>query len=279
VRLFLEKVKVIADIGINHNGSMEVAKDIIRLCNASGVNYVKFQKRFPHVCVPESQKYLAKSTLWGDMAYIDYRNRMEFGEDEFDEIALYCDQLNQKWFMSVWDEESLNFCLKYDPEFIKIPSAKMSDVKFLKKAVETRKPIIASTGGCTQEMVDSAVKALGDSLYCLMHCTSTYPCKAEEINLKCIETYRQRYPHAKIGYSNHFPGMTGNLGSVALGISMLEIHVTLCTSMTGGDHAASCPVDKIPYLLKHIRSMETMMGTGVKTFYDSERPVMEKLRT
>lgn len=272
------RTKVIADLGINTQGSLDIAKEIIRACNLAGVDYVKFQKRNPDVCVPENQKYVPKTTMWGTMDYIDYRWRMEFTPKQYGEIDNYCKSLGQKWFMSVWDRDSLQFSLKYDHDFVKIPSAKLTDHVLLRDIVHSGRKAILSTGGCDIEMVHEAVNTLGDSLYCLMQCTSTYPCVPEEINLNCIELYKKLFPKVKIGYSNHFAGMTGNLGSIALGAEMLELHVTLNTTMLGSDHSASCPTDKLPYLIKHIETMEAMLGDGKKQYYESERPVMAKLR-
>lgn len=278
MRLLLRRTKVIADIGINHNGSLEIAKEIIRACKSTGVDYVKFQKREPDVCVPEEQKNLPKETLWGLMKYIDYRKRMEFSLVQYEEIAEFCKWLEQKWFFSIWDEPSLRFAKIFDCPYIKIPSAKITDYKLLEAVKKYGRPTIISTGGCTQDMVDDAMAILGNTVDCIMQCTSTYPCKEEEINLKVIDMYRHIYPHIMVGYSNHFAGMTGNLGAVALGADMIELHVTLNTAMLGSDHSASCPTDKLPYLIKHIETMEAMLGDGKKQYYESERPVMAKLR-
>ena len=274
----MNKTILIADIGLNHNGNLDIAKEIITQCNRCGVDYVKFQKRNPDICVPENQKGVMRDTPWGEMSYLNYRWKLEFGLEEYGEIDKYCNYIGQKWFMSVWDVDSFLFSTFFNSDYVKIPSAKVTDIALLKEAKKNGSKVIISTGGCTIDMVDDAVRALGDSLYGIMQCTSTYPCRADELNLLCMDEYRKRYPGIKIGFSNHFPGMTGNIGAIALGADMLEVHVTLNTSMWGTDQESSCPVDKIPYLMKHINTMEAMRGDGVKRIYDSEIPVMAKLR-
>jgi len=270
---------LIADVGINHNGDLQIAKQLISVCHSAGIEYVKFQKRNPDMCVPESQKAKMRETPWGDMTYLEYRWKVEFGLEEYLEIDKFCKYIGQKWFMSVWDLDSLNFAAYFDADYIKIPSAKITDMELLKQVRIIGRPVILSTGGCTQDMIDDAMRVVGDALYGIMHCTSTYPCRADEINLNCIQTFRKLYPGVKIGFSNHHPGTVAVTLAIGMGCDMVEFHVTLDRAMWGTDHAASFEPEGIFKVAKYAKNIGQMLGDGIKKFYPSELPVMEKLRT
>lgn len=267
---------IIAEIGINHNGELGIAKRLIDTCAAAGVDYVKFQKRTPELCVPDDQKNVMRETPWGAMTYLEYKKKIEFGKDEYDELAFHCFSRGIKWTASAWDIPSLDFLKGYKPDFIKIPSALITDHVFLS---QVNYPLVLSTGASTIGMIDSALRAAKDwNVDGILHCTSTYPCKTEEINLSCINTLRELYPWAKIGFSNHHPGMIYMPAAVALGAEMIEFHVTLDRSMWGTDQSASIEPEGVVKLVKWIRGVEAALGDGVKRIYDSEISVMKKLR-
>jgi N-acetylneuraminate synthase len=255
-----------------------IAKKLIDVCASAGCNFVKFQKRTPAICVPEDQKNVPRETPWGVMSYLDYRYKVEFGKEEYDEIDEHCKSRGIKWTASAWDVGSLYFLYNYQLDFIKIPSALITDEVFLRSISKGDVPVILSTGMSTLEMIDKAVEVLGkDKIKCIMHCTSTYPAKESELNLNCIKTLKDRYG-VTIGYSNHHPGLVYMPVAVSLGAEYIETHVTLDRAMWGSDHAASIEPEGIYRLTKYVRGVESSLGNGVKTIYDSELPIMKKLR-
>lgn len=270
-------VITVADIGINHNADVNIAKRLIDVARGAGVDYVKFQKRTPEICVPEDQKNILKDTPWGRMTYIDYRDKMEFGKKEYDEIARYCEFNGMKFFFSVWDEDSANFVARYNNDFIKIPSACITDKGLMAKCDKTGIPLIMSTGACNWKTIDNALCVFNSPSY-ILHCVSTYPAKPEEHNLNAIPAMKDRYPFSKIGFSNHYPGILYIPVAVALGADMVEWHVTLDRSMWGTDQAASIEPEGTFKIMKYIRNVEAGMGNGEKTILDREQPIMAKLR-
>jgi len=275
----LKKTYIIAEIGINHNGSLDVAKKLIDVAAFSGCDAVKFQKRNPDVCVPENQKYVKKETPWGEMNYIDYRHKMEFRKKEFDEIDKYCDNKKIHWSASAWDEDSLGFILQYDIPFIKIPSAMLTNNSLVEKASKTDKKIILSTGMSTLDEIDEAVKILkkNTSNYALLHCNSTYPCPLEDLNLSCIKTLKKRY-NCEIGYSGHEFRLGTSVAAVYLGASIIERHITLDRTMWGSDHLSSVEPQGLIKLVKGIRELEISYGNGIKKLTPGELPARKKLR-
>ena len=272
-------VEVIAEIGINHNGSVPIAFDLIDAAIEAGCDYVKFQKRDPELAVPISQWDKPKSTPWGEMTYIEYKRRMEFRESDYHTIHLYCKTAGIKWFASVWDIPSAVFMDAFRVDrgvpYIKIPSACLTDDMLLLKAKETDKQIILSTGMSTIEEIDHAVEILGNPI--LMHCTSTYPTKPEELNLRMIPALKERYG-LKVGYSGHEVGLSTTVNAVALGAELVERHITLDRSMWGTDQSASVEPQGLKRLVRDIRKLEVALGDGIKKVYDSELPIKEKLR-
>lgn len=271
-------VKLVADIGINANGDVEIAKKLMDYCKFFGVDFIKLQKRNPDKCVPEDQKEVMRETPWGRMTYLDYRKQIEFGVAQYIAIAVYAEKIGMKWFASVWDEDSLKLMVEFSPPFIKIPSACLTNKPLLEQAAKTGIPIILSTGMSDFPMVDSALDVLGGSVAYLLHCTSTYPCMPEEQNLSCITTMRERYPKIRIGYSNHSSGLPSIVAAMALQAKMVEFHITLDRTMYGTDQSASIEPEGIWKICKYRDYMEKAMGDGDKLIYESELPIMAKLR-
>ncbi|MCL4531083.1 MAG: N-acetylneuraminate synthase family protein [Chloroflexi bacterium] len=269
---------VIAEIGINHNGDLETAKQMIDAAVHAGVDAVKFQKRTPEVATPPEQQKQMRETPWGYITYLEYRHKVEFTAEQYREIDLFCKERNIPWMVSVWDEPSVDFMEKFDTPAYKIPSASLTDHKLLKYARKTGKPLIISTGMSTMQQIHKAVKAVGDGNLVIMHCTSTYPCEPEELNLKMVETLRNEFPSTPIGYSGHEVGLVPSSIAVALGACMVERHLTLDRAMWGSDQAASVEPGGFERLVKYIRVAEASVGDGVKKVYESEKSSMKKLR-
>jgi N-acetylneuraminate synthase len=277
-------IYVIAEIGINHNGSVDTAKDLIFGAVGAGADCVKFQKRTPELCVPKDQWHLERDTPWGRMTYIDYRRKVEFGADEYAEIDRYCRELGVDWTASCWDEPSIDFMEQFDPPFYKMASASLTDIPLLRKARATGRPLMISTGMSTMEEIVAAVKAVGTHDHAdrpslmIAHSTSTYPCKVDELNLLMVRTLKERYPGVPIGYSGHETGLSPSLAAAALGASFLERHVTLDRAMWGTDQAASVELVGFERLVRDVRDIERSLGDGVKRLYDSELGPRQKLR-
>ena len=268
---------IVAEIGINHNGSMDIAKSLIDMAVKSGVDAVKLQKRTPELCVPVDQQKHMRETPWGYITYLDYRYKVEFGLNEYREIDRYCKQKNIPWFASVWDEPSVDFLQQFDPVCFKIPSASLTDEKLLLRARHTGKPIILSTGMSTMQQIKAAVKVLGEENLLITHATSTYPCDPNELNLKMIRTLIDTFS-CPIGYSGHEVGLIPTVVAVSMGACLVERHITLDRAMWGSDQAASVEPGGMERLVKYIRVTEQSLGDGVKRVYDSEVPSLRKLR-
>jgi len=270
-------VYIIAEIGINHNGNIEVAKQLIDASVAAGCDAVKFQKRTPELCVPDDQKDKMRHTPWGYISYMEYREKVEFGKDEFSEIVDYCREKGIDWQASAWDEPSVDFLEQFDPIAHKVASASLTDSALLLKMRQQGRPIILSTGMSQLEQIKSAVELVGTDDLILAHCTSAYPCPPAELNLKMIQTLRDMYP-CPIGYSGHEVGLPTTVAAVTLGACLIERHVTLDRAMWGSDQAASIEPGGLRKLVKYIRVVEEALGDGVKTVYESEQPGLHKLR-
>jgi N-acetylneuraminate synthase len=268
---------VVAEIGINHNGDIDLAKRLIDAAVAAGCDAVKFQKRTPELCVPPDQRNLLRETPWGTMTYLEYRHRIEFGIAEYEILADWCRTRSIDWFTSCWDEAAVDFMEWFEPIAYKIPSAALTDVDLLKRFRKTGRPLILSTGMSTMAQIEAAVDLLGTHDLLITHSTSTYPCPLDELNLKMIETLRERYD-CPIGYSGHEVGLPTTVAAVCLGACLIERHITLDRAMWGGDQAASVEPHGFDRLVKYIRDVEGAFGTGVKTVYDSEIKAMKKLR-
>ena len=269
---------VVAEIGINHNGDLSIAKQMIDAAVHAGVEAVKFQKRTPEISTPPEQQNQMRETPWGYITYLDYRNRVEFNEEQYCEIDRYCKSKGIAWMVSVWDEASVDFMEKFDTPAYKIPSASLTDLGLIRKARATSKPIILSSGMSTMEQIQKGVATAGEKDLVLMHCTSTYPCEPEQLNLKMIESLRHEFPDVPIGYSGHEVGLVPSTIAVALGACMVERHLTLDRAMWGSDQAASVEPGGFERLVKYVRVTEASLGDGVKKVYESEKASMMRLR-
>jgi N-acetylneuraminate synthase len=269
---------VIAEIGINHNGDLGIAKQMIDAAVHAGVDAVKFQKRTPEIATPPGQQKQMRETPWGYITYLDYRYKVEFTEEQYCEIEKHCKSRGITWMVSVWDEPSVDFMEKFDTPAYKIPSASLTDFGLIRKARATGKPVILSTGMSTMEQIRKSVEIAGEKDLVLMHCTSTYPCEPEELNLKMVETLRNAFPNTPVGYSGHEVGLVPSAVAVALGACMVERHLTLDRAMWGSDQAASVEPGGFERLVKYIRVSEAALGDGVKKVYESEKSSLKKLR-
>ncbi|MGX5697530.1 N-acetylneuraminate synthase family protein [Agromyces soli] len=270
-------VYVIAEIGLNHNGDVELAKQLIDVAAAAGCQAVKFQKRTPEIATPEHMKDVPRDTPWGTMSYLEYRRRVEFGRDEYLEVARHADLMGLDWFASPWDVPSVEFLEELGVVAYKVASASVTDVPLLEAVAATGKPVILSTGMSTIDEIDRAVVTLGTSQLLMMHATSSYPMPPEEANLRTIDTLALRYP-VPIGYSGHERGLQISLAAVALGAVAVERHITLDRAMWGSDHAASLEPQGLEHLVRDIRIIETAMGDGVKRVFPGEEAPKAKLR-
>ena len=270
-------VYIVAEIGINHNGDFDVAKQLIDVSVHSGCDAVKFQKRTPELCVPPEERNVMRETPWGIMSYIKYRHKIEFGFKEYREIDHYCKERKVTWFASCWDEPSVDFIEQFDPPCYKIPSPALTDAMLLRHLLGTGRPLILSTGMSTMQEIQSAVHMLGTDNLLITHCTSAYPCQPHELNLRVIETLRREFD-CPIGYSGHEVGLPTTVSAVALGACLIERHVTLDRAMWGSDQAASIEPQGLDRLVKYIRVLEQAMGNGAKEVYASELPIMRRLR-
>lgn len=273
-----QPVYVIAEIGINHNGSIELARKLIDGAAFAGADAVKFQKRTPERCVPRDQWEIERDTPWGRMTYLEYKHRIELDEDAYAEIDRRCADRGIDWFASCWDEESVEFIEQFDPPVYKAASASLTDLPLLKAMQATGKPLIISTGMSTTEEIDRAVTVLGQDDLAIAHSTSAYPCSVEELNLRMIQTLRSTYPGTPIGYSGHETGLAPTWAAVALGATLVERHVTVDRAMWGSDQAASVEIMGLHHLVRNIRDIESALGDGVKRVYESELASLEKLR-
>ena len=269
---------IIAEIGINHNGDLELCKRMIQAAKDAGCDAVKFQKRDPESCVPRDQWDIERDTPWGRLTYIEYRHKVEFNFDQYAEINDYCKSIDIIWFASCWDPISVDFIEAFNPPIYKAASASLTDIKLLQKMQSSGKPLIISTGMSTMEDIESAVAALDINNLCIAHATSAYPCSLEELNLNMIPVLRKKYPNIPIGYSGHETGLSTTVAARVLGATFIERHFTLDRAMWGSDQAASVELVGMQRLVRDIRAFEKAKGDGIKKIYDSELSSMKKLR-
>ncbi len=268
---------VVGEVGINHNGDIEIAKSLMNAAKKAGVDAVKFQKRTPEICVPLEQQSQMRETPWGYISYLEYRYKTEFDREAYQEIDRHAKELGIDWFASSWDIPSLEFIQQFDPPTHKIPSALLTDKELLRAHRETGKPLILSTGMSTIEEISEAIEVLGEDNLVLCHTTSSYPCPPEELNLRMIQTLKERFS-CPIGYSGHEVGLVPSAIAVALGACMVERHITLDRAMWGSDQSASVEPQGLVSLVKYIRVTEKSLGDGIKHVYDSEQTSLRKLR-
>lgn len=274
---FGEPVYIIAEIGINHNGDIEIAKQLMDVAVETGCDAVKFQKRTPEICVPEEQKSIPRETPWGSMTYFEYKKRIEFEQKEFEQIDAYAKKIGIDWFASPWDVPSVDFLEGFDVPCQKIASACLTDSELLTAINKTNTTTILSTGMSSMQEIDKAVSLLNDVPLAIAQATSTYPAEASELNLRAIQTFSEKYK-VPVGYSGHERGLQVTIAAVALGATFVERHITLDRSMWGTDHSASLEPDGLKKLVRDIRIVELALGDGKKKVYDSEIPIRAKLR-
>jgi sialic acid synthase SpsE len=268
---------VIAEIGINHNGDLEIAKQLIQKSAEAGCDAVKFQKRTPELCVPLDQRNVLRETPWGQMTYMDYRYKVEFDENQYQELAYFASKFGIHLFASPWDVESVDFLVNMKHPVIKIPSASITDIELLEKIAATGLPVIMSTGMSTMEQIDKAVSVLNKENLLIAHSTSAYPCDPSELNLKMIPVLQSRF-QVPVGYSGHETGLQTTVAAVTLGACFVERHVTLDRAMWGSDQSASVEPPGLQRLVRDIRTVESALGDGVKKVYESELKPMSRLR-
>ena len=271
----LNRTKIISEIGINHNGSIKIAKQLIDISIVAGCDYVKFQKRTPDICVPENQKNILRITPWGKMNYIDYKKKIEFGQDEYDELYSYVKDKPIKIFSSVWDRSSVNFMKKYT-NIMKIGSPMINDIDLCRYAKDNCETLIVSTGMSNEDEIDSCINACNPDV--IMHTNSTYPSPVAELNLKYIHYLKERW-NAQIGYSGHEFGLVTTFAAVALGATWIERHVTLDRTIWGSDQVASVESQGLIKLVKGIRDIELAFGHGgPRVIFENEKIKRENLR-
>jgi N-acetylneuraminate synthase len=269
----------LAEIGINHNGSIDTVKKLIDMAVTLGADAVKFQKRTPEICVPEHQRDVPRKTPWGTMSYLDYKKRMEFKEADYKEIDEYCKEKDIIWFASPWDLESFKFLEKFNVPAYKIASAKLTDRELLMKIKETKKPVILSIGGSTMDQARKAISLLEDSNpLVILHCNSAYPARDDELNLRVIPKLKEEFPNHIIGYSGHELGTDASCIAAALGARVIERHITLDREMWGTDHSASLDAEDIGKLIGNLNKLNDWLGDGIKRVSENEKGAIEKLR-
>lgn len=267
---------IIAEIGINHNGDIETAKKLIDVSVEAGAQAVKFQKRTVEVVYSTDELLKPRDSIFGKTNG-DLKRGLEFGKKEYDIIDKYCKEKNILWTASCWDQDSLKFIMNYEPKFLKIASASLTDSSLLIEHKNTNLPIILSTGMSTMEQIGKAVNILERKNLILLHCTSSYPCKIEELNLKAINTLIEKFS-LLVGYSGHEVGLATTVSAVALGSCVIERHITLDRSMWGSDQSASVEPIGFKKLVNNIRATEMALGDGIKIVYKAEKDIIKKLR-
>ena len=272
-----QPVYIVAEIGINHNGDIDIAKSLIDAAVRAGCNAVKFQKRTPELCVPIEQRDQMRQTPWGYITYMDYRHRIEFGADEYREIDYHCRAKGIDWFASCWDEPSVDFIEEFEPPCYKIPSAALTDSALLKYQRSKNRPIVLSTGMSTMDQIREAVGLLGQQDLIVLHCNGTYPCSPNQLNLRTITTLSETFD-CPVGYSGHEVELTTTFAAVPLGARFVERHITLDRSMWGSDQSASVEPLGFQRMVSGIRSIESALGDGIKRVYPEEMLAMARLR-
>ena len=267
---------IIAEIGINHNGDIEIAKKLINYAKGAGCDVVKFQKRTIETVYSKEELEKPRENPFGNTNG-DLKRGLEFGKEQYDEIDRYCKAVDIDWFASCWDEASVDFIDAYNVPCHKVASASLTDDDLLKHIKSKGKPVMLSTGMSTLEEVDHAVEILGKENLVLLHAVSTYPSSYEQLNLRVIETLQNRY-HVPVGYSGHETGIASTVAAVALGVCVVERHITCDRAMWGSDQAASLEPNGLHRVVRDIRIIEMSLGTPEKVCYDFEIPIKNKLR-
>lgn len=272
------KVFIIAEIGINHNGDMKIAKKLIDMAKDVGCDAVKFQKRDLNIVYSKEELNSDRESPWGKK-FIDQKKGLEFEKPEYDEINKYCKDIDIEWFASAWDSNSLKFLDQYNLKYNKIASALITHKEFLNDVARRKKYTFISTGMCTYQMIDDAVEIFknNECPFELMHCVSAYPCPEEILNLNIIERLKQKY-NCKVGYSGHEAGVVPSVVATTYGISSLERHITLDRSMYGSDQAASLAEQGLRNLVNSVKKVSVVKGNSDKQIFDQEISIAKKLR-
>ncbi len=269
-------ISIVGEVGINANGDLETAKKLIDVADHCGCDYVKFQKRAPDRCIPEHKKTDLRETPWGEIQYIDYKHKIEFGKEEFEEIDSYCSEKNMGWFSSVWDLPSVEFMQKFT-DIGKIPSPHLTNDPVLKATRESFDEMIISTGMSTQEQIDHAVDISDPNI--IMHSVSSYPTETEEINLEYISFLKDHFSNIEVGYSGHEKDLVSSAAAVTLGAKWIERHIALDNNMWGSDQSLSLEPKELYQLVKNIRTVEKAMGGyNDRVLFDSEKSKKKDLR-
>ena len=278
-KIKFRKPFLIAEIGINHNGSIEIAKRLIDLAKKYNFDCVKFQKREPEICVPDEQKNIVRETPWGNITYIEYKKKIEFGRKEYNEIDLYCKSKKIKWFASAWDIDSQKFLKQYKLKYNKIASAMITNLKFLNYVAHEKKYTFISTGMCNLNDISKAVKIFKKNKcpFSLMHCVSTYPAPEEILNLNTITTLREKFK-CEVGYSGHESTVSPSIYAWFLGATSIERHITLDRSMWGTDQSASLSENGIENLTSIINKGSKILGDGKKFKTTQDKKIEKKFR-
>ncbi len=279
MKLNLKKPFLIAEIGINHNGSLNLAKKLIQLAADSGFDAVKFQKREPNISTPEDQKHKLRQTPWGEISYLEYKKKIEFGHREFREINKFCKKRKIIWFASAWDVPSQNFLKKYKLKYNKVASAMLTNIELIKKIAEEKKLTFISTGMSTLKDISKAIKIFKKKKckFVLMHCVSTYPCPVENLNLSLIQTLKKKFK-CEVGYSGHESSVSPSIIAYMLGARYIERHITLDRSMWGTDQAASLSENGMKNLSNILNKSSLVLGDGVKRLPKQERELLKKFK-
>lgn len=273
------KIFVIAEIGINHNGDLSIAKQLIDVAKIAGADAVKFQKRTIEKVYSKEELDKPRESPWGTTTR-EQKKGLEFGKAEYDTINQYCKDKGIEWYASAWDLESQSFLRQYNLKYNKVASAMITDLDLLHEVASERKHTFISTGMCDMSMIDRAVEIFkkADCPFELMHCVSTYPTNDEDANLNCIPILRERY-HCKVGYSGHEGGIAVSYAAAALGATSIERHITLDRAMYGSDQAVSLEPATFIQLIGGLRKIEKALGNGVKEIQEKEVPIAKKLRS
>lgn len=274
----MNKATIICEIGLNHNGNINIAKKLIDAAVLGGCDYVKFQKRTINKVYTSEELDKPRESPWGTTNRRQ-KEGLEFGKQEYDEIDAYCKEKGTRWFASPWDVNSVDFLMEYDLPFLKVPSALNTNIELLEKIRDVRMPVIISTGMSSKEEIDKVIEILGERISCILSCTSTYPTKIEDMNMSKIESLRSVYgENYSIGFSNHSSGIHFIIMAVVLGVEMIEYHITLDRTMYGSDQAASIEIPGILKIKKILDGYERCWGDGEIGCLANEIPIRDKLR-
>lgn len=275
----MNKIFLVAEIGINHNGSLQLAKKLIINAKNAGFDAVKFQKRNPDICVPEHKKNEIKETCWGKITYLNYKKKIEFGKKEFDSIDKFCKKINIIWFASPWDVESNNFLKQYKLKYQKVASSMLTNFELIEEMSKENKIFLISTGMSDYKTIDKVVKIFKRKKrnFFLLHCVSNYPCKIEDLNLSLIKKLKERYK-CKVGYSGHETSVSPSLAAAVLGARVIERHITLDRSMWGTDQSASLEFNGMSQLVSLVRKYEKSYGNGIKKITKMEKNKLRSMK-